>query len=196
MANASIIATLTNAANANGVPPALLLAQAQQESSLNPNAYNPKSGATGLLQLEPGTAADYGVTDPTDPVQNANAGANYLADLYNEFGDWATALAAYDWGPGNVSKYGTASLPAETQNYVSTILGNAGMDATASVTPSSVANGISDLLTPAPADDSGSVLDSSGDLLSLSASSGPSLATIALIGLAAFAAWDLFLRQA
>jgi soluble lytic murein transglycosylase-like protein len=148
MASADIASLVASAAAAAGVPPALAVAQAQQESGLNPAAYNPGSGAIGVMQLEPATAADLGV-NPQDTVQNIQGGVSYLAQLYNQFGDWATALAAYDWGPGNVTKAIAAngsdfldSAPAETQNYVSTILANAGMDYTAQVTPASVANGV------------------------------------------------------
>jgi hypothetical protein len=160
----SVQQILTSAANSAGIPPALLLAQAKQESGLNPSAYNAKSGATGLLQLEPATAAQLGVSNPLDAQQNAQGGATYLAQLYNQFGSWDLALAAYDWGPGNLQnalqKYGSNWLsyaPAETQNYVSSVLSGAGMDATASVTPASIVSGavqsVQDLFTPS--DDSG-----------------------------------------
>lgn len=145
---ATITQILSDAAAAWGIPFELFYAQAQKESSLNPNAYNAASGAAGLLQLEPATARQLGVSNVMDPTQNANAGAQYLAQLYNQFGDWGMALAAYDWGPDNVSKAVNlydgdwlSHAPAETQNYVATILGNSGMDYTASVTPSSVIAG-------------------------------------------------------
>lgn len=151
MDSATLQQIVSSAAAANGVPTAIAFAQAQQESSWNPNAYNAKSGATGLFQLEPATAAQLGVTNPTDPTQNANAAMQYLQQLYQQFGDWGTALAAYDWGMGNVKKAQNAaqasggdwlsSAPTETQNYVSNILGSAGMDATTSVTPASLVNG-------------------------------------------------------
>lgn len=173
MPNASVVTIINQAATSNGIPPQLALAQAQQESSLNPNAYNPKSGATGLFQLEPATAAGLGVTNPLDPVQNAQGGTTYLSQLYNQFGDWATALAAFDWGPGNVqkaqAKYGSSWLnyaPAETQDYVSSILDSSGMTYTATVTPASVTGGLVDMLfQSAPAD--GSSFDTSdGSMLS------------------------------
>lgn len=130
----AITTTIAEAASANGVPPSLALAQASAESGLNPSAYNPKSGAMGLFQLMPGTASDMGVTNPWDPAQSAYGGTAYLAQLYSRFGDWEMALAAYDWGPTNVAKaqaaYGAnwlAHAPAETQDYVDSILGNAGL---------------------------------------------------------------------
>jgi len=162
MAPSASLQTIVSSAAANaGVPQAIAFAQAQQESSWNPNAYNATSGATGLFQLEPATAAQLGVTNLTDPTQNAAAGTTYLAQLYSKFGDWATALAAYDWGMGNVQKaqatYGDDWLshaPSETQNYVSNILGAAGMDDTATVTPASIASGVADAVQNLLPDDS------------------------------------------
>jgi hypothetical protein len=162
MAPSASLQTIVSSAAANaGVPQAIAFAQAQQESSWNPNAYNATSGATGLFQLEPATAAQLGVTNLTDPTQNAAAGTTYLAQLYSTFGDWATALAAYDWGMGNVKKaqatYGDDWLshaPSETQNYVSNILGAAGMDDTATVTPASIASGVADAVQNLLPDDS------------------------------------------
>jgi hypothetical protein len=162
-AGTSINQIITNAALNNGIPPALALAQAQQESGLNPAAYNAGSGATGLFQLEPATAADLGVTNLLDPVQSANGGTAYLNQLYQKFGTWAAALAAYDWGMGNVQKaqrdYGSNWLqyaPSETQNYVSSILSSAGMDDTPVVTPASVVNGavnaVADIFSPPTGD--------------------------------------------
>lgn len=137
--NASINNTLVAAANANGIPSQMFLAQAQQESGLNPNAYNSKSGATGLLQIMPANFASLGITNPTDPVQNANGGATLLAQYYAQFGNWPAALAAFDWGPSNVrnsiATYGGTWLsyaPSETQNYVASIMASSGQGYTAS----------------------------------------------------------------
>jgi soluble lytic murein transglycosylase-like protein len=189
----SIQQLIAQAAAKAGVPASLALAQAQQESSLNPNAYNPKSGATGLFQLEPATAAQLGVTNPLDPVQSAAGGTSYLAQLYNQFGSWDLALAAYDWGPGNLSKavamYGSSWLahaPAETQNYVATILGNAGVSASSapsavSVTAPAPADSTIDVLAPAP--DPFDTVDAGS-----AAPSGFILLTLGLI--AAYIAWD------
>jgi len=82
----------------------------------------------GLMQLMPGTAAEYGVTNAYDPVQNIRAGVAYLKRLLVRFGnDVSLALAAYNAGPGAVEKYGRAVPPyKETRNYVSKIRANAG----------------------------------------------------------------------
>ena len=99
------------------------------ESNYNPRAVSPK-GAMGLMQLMPDTAAQLGV-DPTNPAQNIQGGVTYLAQMLSRFSDRAQALAAYNWGAGNVQKavanYGgdwLSSAPSETRNYVSSILGS------------------------------------------------------------------------
>jgi soluble lytic murein transglycosylase-like protein len=128
---ASVAQLVSQAALQYGISPQLALAVAMRESSLNPNAVNPSSGASGVMQLEPATAAQYGVTNILDPGQNIDAGVHYLSDLLNQFGgNVALAVAAYDWGPGNVStaenNYGANWLsyaPAETQAYVAAIAG-------------------------------------------------------------------------
>lgn len=108
-----------------GIDPDLYLRLIQQESSFNPEARS-SAGAIGLAQLMPGTAEMLGV-DPTDPVQNLRGGARYLKQQLDKFGSVPLALAAYNAGPGNVSKYGGIPPFKETQNYVSRILGGANL---------------------------------------------------------------------
>lgn len=147
MATQNITQIIADAANAAGIDATLAINVAVAESSLNPNAVSP-AGAQGLFQLMPATAKQLGVTNPFDPTQSAQAGTRYLAQLLAQFnGDETSALAAYNWGPGNVAnaqaQYGAAWLtyaPAETQNYVSKILGGQ-PGFTATVTPDSIANG-------------------------------------------------------
>jgi soluble lytic murein transglycosylase-like protein len=127
---ASVQQLLVQAAARYGFDSSLILAQAQQESGFR-NVTNPSTGACGVLQLLPSTAAQYGVSNCLDVAANIDAGVHYLADLLNQFGgDIAKALAAYDWGPGNLGKAITAwgdqwlaHAPAETQNYVAKIAG-------------------------------------------------------------------------
>ena len=104
-----------------GIPTDIFLRMIGAESAWNQGAVSPK-GATGLGQLMPGTAAELGV-DPTDPYQNIEGSARYLAQQYGDFGTWPLALAAYNAGPGAVRKYGGIPPFAETQAYVPKILG-------------------------------------------------------------------------
>lgn len=110
------------AARKHGVPEDLFLRLVQQESGWNPNARSHK-GAQGLAQLMPGTARNLGV-DPSDPMQNLDGGARYLRMMYNTFGSWRLALAAYNAGPGAVTKYGGVPPYRETTNYVRIVHGS------------------------------------------------------------------------
>ncbi|MFB2531057.1 lytic transglycosylase domain-containing protein [Paracoccus sp. p4-l81] len=110
------------AARRHGIPENIFLRLVQQESGWNPRARSHK-GATGLAQLMPGTARKLGV-DPHDPQQNLEGGARYLRMMYNRFGDWRLALAAYNAGPEAVARHGGIPPYRETRNYVRVILGS------------------------------------------------------------------------
>lgn len=105
-----------------GIARNLFRALINQESRWNPNAVSP-IGARGLTQLMPATAADMGVTNLSDPLQQLQGGARYLAQQLQTFGgNVSLALAAYNAGPGNVRKYGGIPPFTETINYVKAIL--------------------------------------------------------------------------
>jgi soluble lytic murein transglycosylase-like protein len=93
------------------------------ESGGNPRALSPK-GATGLMQLMPDTGARQGASNLFDPRENVTAGARYLHQLMQQFGDLQLALAAYNAGEGAVQRYGGEIPPyEETQNYVPRVMG-------------------------------------------------------------------------
>ena len=121
-----------------GVPQDLIY-QAVAESGFRPQAVNPHSGAGGMWQFMPGDtfapprSAWY--DERFDPEASTRAYARYIKYLYNQLGDWYLAMAAYDWGAGNVQRavertgfadfwelYKRNNLPAETKNYVPIIL--------------------------------------------------------------------------
>jgi membrane-bound lytic murein transglycosylase D len=121
-----------------GVPQDLIYL-AVAESGFQPQALNARSGAGGMWQFMPTGA--YGLTrngwfdERFDPQKSSIAYAKYMKTLYNQFGDWYLAMAAYDWGPGNVQRavmktgyadfwelYRRGNLPAETKNYVPGII--------------------------------------------------------------------------
>lgn len=79
------------------------------------------AGAVGIAQFMPATAAEWGV-NPLDPVSAIDGAGRYLAQLFRQFGTWAQALAAYNWGQGNVARKGLGMAPAETRNYFTQIL--------------------------------------------------------------------------
>jgi soluble lytic murein transglycosylase-like protein len=109
------------AARKHDVPEDLFLRLVQQESGWNPTAVSSK-GATGLAQLMPDTAALLGV-DISNPTENLHGGARYLRMMYNKFGSWRLALAAYNAGPGAVEAHGGIPPFTETKDYVRAILG-------------------------------------------------------------------------
>jgi soluble lytic murein transglycosylase-like protein len=109
------------AARRHAVPEDLFLRLVQAESAWNPSARSHK-GAIGLAQLMPGTARLLRV-DPTDPDQNLEGGARYLRMMYDRFGSWRLALAAYNAGPEAVDRHGGIPPYRETRRYVRRILG-------------------------------------------------------------------------
>jgi membrane-bound lytic murein transglycosylase D len=121
-----------------GVPQDLMYL-AVAESGFQPQALNAHSGAGGMWQFMPtgayGLARNGWYDERFDPEKSSKAYAKYMKSLYNQFGDWYLAMAAYDWGPGYVQRavmktgyadfwelYRRGVLPAETKNYVPGII--------------------------------------------------------------------------
>jgi hypothetical protein len=121
------------------INPRIAVLVASHESGLNPGALNQTSGAIGMMQLLPATAAGLGV-NPHKVVENIVGGVKYLRQQLMTFGDTAKALAAYNWGPHHVSqaieRWGESWLehaPAETRQYVNSILSQAGTSTSVSL---------------------------------------------------------------
>ncbi len=130
---------LENVLKEEGVPQDLIYL-AVAESGFQPQIVNSK-GAGGMWQFMTYTGPEYGLSRNGyydyrfDPEKSTRAYARYIKKLYGEFGDWYLAMAAYDWGPGNIQKavqrtgyadfwelYRRNAMPAETRAYVPKIL--------------------------------------------------------------------------
>ena len=119
---AHITEVIAREAASHGIPVELALSLCRWESDFNPQAVSP-AGAMGLFQLMPATAKGYGISDPFNVDQNVHAGLAHLKYVYGLFQDWPKAIAAYNWGHGNVLKHpDPADWPPETQNHVRKVL--------------------------------------------------------------------------
>ena len=108
------------AARKYGVEPPLIMAVIQAESAGDPSAVS-NSGAQGLMQLMPETAAEMGVSNSFDPAQNILAGTRYLRLLLDRYqGSVRLALAAYNWGIGNLENQ-PGAMPKETKDYITQV---------------------------------------------------------------------------
>jgi hypothetical protein len=122
--------TIRQAETANGLPTNLLARLLFQESRFRPDIIagttTSAAGAQGIAQFMPKTAAALNI-NPLDPFQAIPAAAGMLKNLYDITGTWALALAAYNWGIGNLTKKGIDRAPVETQQYYKSILADIGM---------------------------------------------------------------------
>jgi soluble lytic murein transglycosylase-like protein len=111
-----------DAAQREDLEPDLIRSVIRQESAARPCAVSSK-GAMGLMQLMPGTAFQFGVSDAFDPKENVNAGARLLKQLLTMYGgDVSLALGAFNAGPGKVTQSGGLPNYPETLDYVQKIL--------------------------------------------------------------------------
>jgi hypothetical protein len=116
----SIENIIVTASRRYGVDENLVRAVIKAESDFSPESTSAK-GAMGLMQLMPETARELGVTNPYDPAENVAGGVRYLRMLMDRYeGDTNKALAAYNWGMGNLER-GDGSLPDETRTYLARV---------------------------------------------------------------------------
>ena len=177
-------------ANTGGIVPAnLVLSVIAHESSGNPNAVSYAANGTpaqGLMQLQPATAQEVGVSNPFDPAQNINGGTSYLSKLYQRFGNWTQALSAYNTGYAN-SPTGAA--------YAAAVLAGAGLS---SATPDA-STGTPSPITPASVSTTGQ--QSVGQSLLAGATTAGAaggkgvlfygLAIVLIVALVAFGVWGV-----
>lgn len=116
---------IIDAETTRGIPPNLLARVAYQESRFRPDIIDGRTvssaGALGIMQIVPRWHPN---VDPLNPKEAIYYAADYLRKLKARFGSWPQALAAYNWGQGNLEKYLRGELkdvPRETQNYVAEI---------------------------------------------------------------------------
>lgn len=120
--SAQLDAIFDEASSKYGVDAKFLKAIAKCESDFSTECTS-SSGAMGIMQLMPQTAASLGVTNAYDPYQNIMGGARYISEKLAQYnGDKSLALAAYNAGSGNVTKYGGIPPFKETQNYVAKVM--------------------------------------------------------------------------
>ncbi len=131
---------IQNVLKEEGVPQDLIYL-AVAESGFQPQALNAQSGAGGMWQFMTYTGPEFGLTRNGyfdyrfDPEKSSRAYARYIKQLFNQFGDWYLAMAAYNWGPGNIQRdvqrtgyadfwefYKRGLMPAQTRAYVPQIL--------------------------------------------------------------------------
>lgn len=120
---APYLATIREAEQKHGLPESLLARLLYQESRFRPDIIEGRTvssaGAVGIAQIVPKWHPGI---DPLDPFASIDYAAGYLRRLYDQFGEWSLALAAYNWGPGNLARQGVENAPRETRDYMTQIL--------------------------------------------------------------------------
>lgn len=117
------------AAQRYGVPSDIFTSVIGAESSWNANAYNAASGATGIAQFLPSTAANpgYGIApfDPTDPIASLDASAHYMSALFGQSGDWSQVLRQYSGQSSGTPYANNAEVQSALANtsWLDSILG-------------------------------------------------------------------------
>lgn len=120
------LSTINQTSRDYDLPQKLLARVLYQESRFRQDIINgtvqSSAGAQGIAQIVPKWHPD---VNPLDPIASIKYAGKYLKQLYGMFGNWEDALAAYNWGMGNVRSFKSgliASMPTETRNYITDIL--------------------------------------------------------------------------
>lgn len=115
---------IETSADTHGIPKDFFARLIWKESRFDHRAVSPV-GAQGIAQFMPYTAKERGLSDPFDVAQAIPASARFLRDLKGDFGNWGLAAAAYNAGPGRVSRWIQSGgfLPLETEDYVLDLTG-------------------------------------------------------------------------
>lgn len=115
---------IRQAAADNGLPEGFFTRIIWQESRFDPAARS-RAGAEGIAQFMPATASSRGLLNPFDPADALRESASYLRELNRTFGNLGLAAAAYNAGPGRLTRWmsGKAQLPQETLSYVQLVTG-------------------------------------------------------------------------
>lgn len=115
---------VTRAAQYNNLPVPFFIRLLFQESGFHPGVVS-NAGAQGIAQFMPGTASEWGVDNPFDPLEAIPASARLLRNLFEKFGNLGLAAAAYNAGPKRIQNWlaKKGPLPQETQGYVRNITG-------------------------------------------------------------------------
>lgn len=116
-----------------GLPPGTLYKYWMAESAGGQRMLSPK-GAEGHFQFMPGTAKEYGVNNPYNFEESADGAGRYISNLKKKYGgDMRTAAAAWNWGPGNVDRYGLGHAPSETKGFMDKVAGGVNVNQTTTI---------------------------------------------------------------
>jgi hypothetical protein len=109
---------------------------AESSHGTDPQMWQPQpNGPQGPMQVSAAAAADLGGGNRFDMIENRMLGRGYLALMYRRYGNWPDAIAAYNWGPGNMDTWigsgrSRGSFPLEVERYQGRVLRDAGLDQT------------------------------------------------------------------